>query len=183
MAKKALLILAEGFEDIEAVTAIDILRRADVEVTVAGLSPGPIRGARGTAIQPDAPLDKVQSAEYDALVLPGGGKGAENLAASGAVKDLILRHHKQQRVVGAICAAPAVVLAPTGILNGRSATCFPGMEGRFPKTVISKTDPVVSDGHIITSRGPGTAMAFSLALVRKLCGPEVAEKIRRAVLA
>ena len=180
--KKALLILAEGFEDVEAVTASDILRRAGVAVTTAGLSEGPVTGGRGTRVLPDEPLAKAKGGEYDALVLPGGGKGADRLAASTVVRDLILSYHKAGKVVAAICAAPAVVLAPTGILEGKKVSGFPGTESGFPSSAVVSTDSVVVDGNLITSRALGTALAFSLALAEKLVGRETSENVRRSVL-
>ena len=182
MPKNVLLILAEGFEDVEAVTAVDVLRRAGVSVTTAGLSEGLVTGSRGTRVSPDETLEKAKGGEYDALVLPGGGKGADNLAASPVVRDLILKFHKAGKVVAAICAAPAVVLAPVGILEGKKVTGFPGTEGGFPSSSVVSTDPVVVDGNLITSRALGTALAFSLALAEKLVGRETSEKVRRSVL-
>jgi len=182
MAKETLVILAEGFEDIEAVTPIDILRRAKIDVTVAALKDVKVTGARGVTIIADKRLDDA-GADFDALILPGGSRGAENLAASAGVRSLIMAMHKKGKVIAAICAAPAVVLAPTGILNGKQATCYPGMESAFDKTTRFKADDVVVDGAIITSRGPATALAFSLAIVEKLAGREEAEKVRKATLA
>jgi 4-methyl-5(b-hydroxyethyl)-thiazole monophosphate biosynthesis len=104
------------------------------------------------------------------------------LAASPLVRELVLKFHKAGKIIAAICAAPATVLAPWGVLDGRSATCFPGMENRFPKSVVFKTDPVVVDGALITSRALGTALAFSLALVEKLTDRTTADRVRRAVL-
>ena len=179
---KALHILADGFEDVEAVTALDILRRAAVEVTVAGLDGNMVTGARGTRVTPDTTLETVRGGVFDALVLPGGTRGAENLAASPLVREWVLAFHKAGKIIAAICAAPAIVLAPLGVLDGRSATCFPGMEDRFQTTTLFKTDPVVVDGALITSRALGTALAFSLALAEKLTDRSTAERVRRAVL-
>lgn len=180
MATTALVIFAEGFEDVEAVTAVDVLRRAGIEVTAAGLTPGLLRGARGTAVQPDAALPAAAGTLYDALVLPGGGKGAENLAASPLVKDLVLKHHAAGKVVAAICAAPGVVLAPTGILAGRKATGFPDTEGRFPAGTF-RPEAVVADGNLLTGRAMGASLEFALALVEKLAGKGAADKVRAGV--
>lgn len=181
MAKKAIVILAEGFEEIEAVTAIDILRRADIEVTVAGLNDLRVRASRGTVVMADKRLEEAGS-DFDACVLPGGMPGASNLAASDKVRALLNKMTKEKRLIAAICAAPAVVLAPLGILNDKSATCFPGMEKDLSENVQFKKDSVVVDDNVITSRGPGTALAFSFAIVENLIGKEAADKIRKATL-
>lgn len=183
MPTTALVVFAEGFEDVEAVTVVDVLRRASVEVTAAGLAPGTVRGARGTVVQPDAPLSAVAEGLFDALVLPGGAKGAEHLAASPLVKTLILKHHAAGKIVAAICAAPAAVLAPTGVLEGRRATGFPGTEGGFSPGTVFQAQRVVEDGNLLTSRAMGTALEFSLVLAEKLAGKAAADKIREAVLA
>ncbi len=180
--KSALVYLAEGFDDVEAVTVIDILRRAGMEVTVAGLGEGPARGARGVLVTPDTVLAPVKDNLYDAVILPGGGGGAERLAASATVKEMVLRHAREGKWIAAICAAPAVVLAPWGILDGKKATCFPGMENRFSPSTTFVAEPVVVDGRIVTSRALGTALAFSLTLVKNLCGAESAERVRRNIL-
>lgn len=182
MAKKAIVILAEGFEEIEAVTTIDILRRAGIEVTVAALNDLRVRAARGTIVMADKRLEEAGS-EFDACVLPGGMPGASNLAASDKVKALLNKMVKEKKLIAAICAAPAVVLAPLGILKNKSATCFPGMEKDLGEGVQFKKDGVVVDGNVITSRGPGTALAFSLAIVEKLSGKENADRIRKDTLA
>jgi 4-methyl-5(b-hydroxyethyl)-thiazole monophosphate biosynthesis len=182
MAKKALVILAEGFEDAEAVIAVDVLRRAGVEVTVAGLAEGLVRGARGTLVQPDASLAEAAGRDHDALVLPGGAKGAENLGASAAVLDLVRAYWKGGKTVAAVCAAPAAVLAPAGVLEGRRVTGFPGTEGKFPPGAVAQAEPVVVDGNLITGRAMGSALAWSLAVAEKLAGRATADGIRRAVL-
>ncbi|MFH1782457.1 MAG: DJ-1 family glyoxalase III [Candidatus Omnitrophota bacterium] len=181
MSKNVLLILAEGFEDIEAVTAIDILRRAQIEVTVAGLTDIKVKGARGTVVLADKKLNDAGD-DFDALILPGGMPGATNLSRSAKVTSLIKEMYEKEKLIAAICAAPAVVLAPLGILKGKNATCYPGMEDSFDKDVSYKEDDVVADKNIITSRGPGTAILFSLKIVEILVGKEVSEKIRKATL-
>jgi len=180
--KKALIILAQGFEEIEAVTAIDILRRAGIQVTIAGLHDTKIKAARNTVILADGILDLIKD-EFDALILPGGMPGASNLASSSTVTNFIKAMHGTGKIVAAICAAPAVVLAPAGILKNKSATCFPGMEDQFGDDVTYKEDAVVVDGNVITSRGPGTALRFALTIVEHLAGKEISEKIRQATLA
>lgn len=182
MAKKVLIVLADGFEEIEAVTPIDVLRRAGLEVTVAGVGKTLIESTRGLKIQTDILLEKYEGLP-DAVVLPGGMPGAKNLSGSGALGSLLDRMSREGKVIGAICAAPAVVLAKRGILDGRKATGYPGFEKEFgPKTTLSEAR-VVKDGNVITSRGPGTALEFSLELAALLAGPEASRKIAEAMLA
>jgi 4-methyl-5(b-hydroxyethyl)-thiazole monophosphate biosynthesis len=119
----------------------------------------------------------------DAVILPGGMPGAKNLSESKKVSEMINKANHERRVVAAICAAPALALAPTGILNGKKATCFPGMEKHFPSAVQFSEDRVVTDGNIVTSRGAGTAMEFSLKLVEQLMGHENAWILKEQLLA
>jgi protein deglycase len=181
MGKKALIILADGFEEIEAITAIDILRRAGVEVTICGLDSEKVKGSKGVVIVTDRMLQGDESA-YDACVLPGGMPGAENLAASDKVKKILLDMNDKRKTIAAICAAPAIVLAPLGILDNKYATCYPGMESSFSGTTDYKKDDVVIDKNIITSQGPATALKFALAIADKLCGQAIAQKIASATL-
>lgn len=182
MAKKALIILADGFEEIEAVTVIDILRRAGISVTVAGLSALKVKASRGVIIMAEKKLDEVAE-DFDALVLPGGSTGAANLAASKEVGSLIKSMHQDNKIVAAICAAPSVVLAPLGILKGRSVTGYPGMTENFGKDTKYKEDSVVVDGNIITSRGPATALLFALVIVERLIDKATSDRIKKATLA
>jgi protein deglycase len=181
MRKKAIVILADGFEDIEAITVIDILRRAGIEVTACGLDSKKVKGSKGIVIDSDEMLED-NDIEYDACILPGGMPGSENLAKSENVKKILLEMDNQGKIIGAICAAPAIVLAPLGVLNDKSATCYPGMEEAFSDSTDFKVDDIVIDGNIITSRGPATALKFAIALVDALCGSTVAQKIANATL-
>ena len=174
--KTALVILAEGFEEIEAVTPIDVLRRAGAEVTVAGVGDGPITGSRGVTILPDAPLAEVADRDYDVVVLPGGMPGATNLRDEPRMKEILTRTLEKDGVVGAICASPAVVLDTLGFLVGKVATCHPALAEDM-KTGNRTEDRVVVDGNIVTSKGPGTALEFSLALVRHVFGPAKAHEV------
>lgn len=182
MAKKALILLAEGFEEIEAITAIDVLRRAGIEVIVCGLGGKTITGSHGIKVLADKRLEEF-SGDVDAIIFPGGMPGAENLSNSQRVRELILKMHKEGRLIAAICASPALVLAPTGILKKRRATAYPGMEKDFGKDTTFVEDKVVVDGNIITSRGPGTALLFSLAIVERLAGKKVSEGLKEKTLA
>jgi len=179
--KKALMILADGFEEIEAFSPVDILRRADIEVTIAGLSGKAIESARGVKVTADIGLTEAEG-EFDAVVFPGGAAGAENLAKSEKVKSIIKSMHAKGKIIAAICASPAWVLAPTGILKDKNATGYPGTEKEFPKDVKFKSELVVADGNIITSKGPGTAALFGLKLVEILAGKEKAEDLKKKML-
>jgi protein deglycase len=174
---RALVPLAEGFEEIEAVTIIDLLRRAGVEVVTAGLAPGPATGSHGISVAPDAELGAVLEQGFDAVVLPGGMPGAANLAADARLLALLRRTADSGSLTAAICAAPSV-LAQAGLLKGKRATSFPGFltPESAPGTILSE-DPVVSDGEVITSRGPGTAMDFALALIEHLEGVAVRRSV------
>lgn len=182
MKKKVLIILAEGFEEIEAVTPVDVLRRAGLEVTVAGVGGTEITGAHGIRVLADVEIGAYRDTP-DAVILPGGLPGASNLAKSPEVAAVVERVRGAGRVIGAICAAPALVLAPGGALDGRKATCYPSFEKQFgPKTKFV-TDRVVKDGNVITSRGPGTALEFALELASELAGPQAAAELSKAMIA
>ena len=168
-----LVPLAPGCEELEAITVVDLLRRARLEVVTAGLVPGPIKASRGTVLVPDTTLDEAMQYEYDMIVLPGGQPGARHLENDPRIASLLKRMAgARQKYVAAICAAPAA-LAAAGVLDGRRATAFPGAldAGRFPNVRLEAA-PVVIDGNIITSRGPGTAMDFALELIARLAGDE-----------
>jgi 4-methyl-5(b-hydroxyethyl)-thiazole monophosphate biosynthesis len=181
MSKKVLIVLAEGFEEIEAVTPIDVLRRAGLEVVTAGVGSRTITGAHGITIQSDTTIDEVHELA-DAVILPGGLPGAENLGKSVALRNYLERMHADGRHIGAICAAPAVALAPTAVLNGHRATCYPGFEERFDDSTCFSSDRVVMDGNVTTSRAPGTALEFSLSLVQTLVGSETANNLAEQML-
>lgn len=173
--------LADGFEDVEAVTPIDLLRRAGVEVVVAGVTGKEVTGSRGVRIVTDALLADLSPEDFDGMVLPGGMPGSSNLAASDEVRAWLSHCMKAGKTIGAICAAPAVVLGKAGLLEGRRFTCYPGME----KEVEGGTwepSPVVKDGNLITSRGVGTAGLFGLELVRAFAGEEAYQKVGKATL-
>ncbi|MDH5447336.1 MAG: DJ-1/PfpI family protein [Gammaproteobacteria bacterium] len=166
-----LIPLASGFEELEAVTIIDLLRRAEIEVTVAGLSgPEPVTGSRGTTIVPDVSLEDVMDIHFDMITLPGGLPGADNLDRDIRIHRLLQSMQQQGRFVSAICAAPRV-LANAGVLSGKRATGYPGHLEKLQRVDIELVDQaVVVDGRVITSKGPGTAMEFSLCLIEQLCG-------------
>jgi protein deglycase len=167
---KVLVPLAQGCEEIEAVTIIDILRRAGVEVISAGLDAQPVRASRGVMLMPDTTLDTLLNQNFDMVALPGGQPGTDNLKADARILKLLQHMAQQEKFVAAICAAPSV-LAAAGLLDGKCATSFPGALDSFPK-VQQRHAAIVEDGKLITSRGPGTAMDFALTLVARLLGEE-----------
>lgn len=166
--KNVLVLFADGSEELEAVTVVNILRRAGVSVTLAGLDAGALRGSRGVMLMPDSTLDAALHEDFDMIVLPGGQPGTNHLKADARVLKLVQRMAQQDKYVAAICAAPAV-LASAGLLDGKQATSFPGALAPFPR-VKQQHSAIVEDGKIITSRGPGTAMDFALTLVERLAG-------------
>ncbi len=174
------LLLADGFEEVEAMAIVDVLRRADITVVIAGLHTGHIESARHVKVIPDTSIDTIRADNFDMLVLPGGQPGADNLNADERVKDLIREFYDKGKLTGAICAAP-YVLANAGILAGRQATAYPSFKDRLG-TALYKAENVVADGQILTSRGPGTALEFGIAIVERLVGLERAEAIKEAML-
>jgi protein deglycase len=166
--KTVLVPLAQGCEELEAVTIIDILRRAGITVVSAGLDAQPVRASRGTVLLPDTTLDEALKHSFDMVVLPGGQPGTNNLKADQRIIALVQHMAQQDKYVAAVCAAPAV-LAAAGLLDGKRATSFPGALDGYPK-VQQRQASVVEDGKLVTSRGPGTAMDFALTLVERLAG-------------
>ena len=176
-----LVPLATGFEEIEAVTIIDVLRRADLPVVVAGLEPGPCLGAHGLTIHTDQALDQVDPASVRMVVLPGGMPGTTNLMEDDRVLSIVRALHGTQRPVAAICAAP-MVLAAAGVLGGREATSHPSVREKLGDARVVDSPRVVRDGLVFTSQGPGTSLEFALALVEELRGPEKASELAQAML-
>lgn len=177
---RVLVPLAQGFEEIEALTVVDILRRAGVEVVTAGLDDPPVEASRKTRHLPDVKLDAVLHEMFDAVVLPGGQPGTNHLKADRRIIECLRRHAKAGKWVAAICAAP-MVLGEAGLLAGRKATSYPSVRDQLGDVKYLE-DRVVVDGRIVTSRGPATAMEFALRLAELLCGAEKAREIKRAVL-
>jgi 4-methyl-5(b-hydroxyethyl)-thiazole monophosphate biosynthesis len=167
---KVLVPLAQGCEELEAVTIIDVLRRAGIQVVSAGLDHSPVTASRGTVLIPDTTLEQALLEEYDMVVLPGGQPGTDNLDKDSRLKPFLKKMAAAQKFTAAICAAPKV-LANAGLLTGKRATAFPGTLEKFQlHDVTLDAAPVVRDGLVITSRGPGTAMDFALELVEILKG-------------
>jgi protein deglycase len=173
MSKTALIPIADGSEEIEAVTIIDVLRRAGVEVTVAAVNSGKslqIRGAHGLEITADCSLDNCTDKPWDLIAVPGGIPGAEHLADSQPLEILLRTQVQQGKLFAAICAAPALVLGSKGLLQEKIATGHPMFQQNLDAKELNSESRVVVDGNCITSQGPGTALDFALELVEQLCG-------------
>lgn len=178
---RVLVPLAEGFEELEAITITDLLTRAKIEVITAGLNPGPVKASRGTTVIPTTDLESALQQEYDMIVLPGGQPGANNLQGDNRVLSILKRMGDEGKVVAAICAAPKA-LAAAGVLDNRNATCFPGsIDTKQYPTITVTDDVIVVDNNIVTSRGPGTAMDFALALIERLEGKEIRDEVETAL--
>ena len=176
-----LVPLAQGCEELEAVTIIDLLRRAEIEVVTAGLDGEPVHASRGVVLVPDTDLDTALQRDYDMVVLPGGAGGADNLNADDRIDELLKTMADSGRFTAAICAAPKV-LAASGVLTGKRATCYPGhITADNPQQIQLSDEPVVTDGNIITSRGPGTAMDFALSLIERLVGKTRRDEVETAL--
>lgn len=184
MAKTSFVFLAEGFEEVEALTQVDLLRRAGLEVhTVSITDTRKVVGAHGIAVEADLTFKQTDFGEADFLILPGGLPGSTNLAAFAPLNDLLRVHAMNHGNIAAICAAPAAVLSPLGLLRGRKATCYPG----FDDVLIDggaeyHTDRVVVDGNFITSNGPSSAFYFGLAIIAHTAGKEKAEEVASGLL-
>jgi 4-methyl-5(b-hydroxyethyl)-thiazole monophosphate biosynthesis len=194
--KKTIILLADGFEEVEALTSVDYLRRAGIDVRTVGVTGSIVQGGHGILVRADIELSELSGA-VDCVVVPGGGKGAENLAASPAVVELIRRQFSSGALVAAICAAPAVVLHEAcGILAGRKFTGYPGTEKGVQgvdfheadfreaefREADFREDRVVVDGNLITSRAAGCAGEFAYAIVKALLGAKEAQELADKVL-
>lgn len=175
------VIFAEGFEEIEGLTVVDILRRADVEVRMAGLhTKEKVTGAHGIGVWMDIALADVNLEEADAIVLPGGMPGTKHLAESQALSELLRQADGRKLHLAAICAAPSV-LGGLGLLKGKRAVCYPGFEEKLTGADVG-VEAVVTDGNITTSRGMGTAIDFALELVAILKGENRAREVAGSIL-
>jgi len=172
-----LIPLAQGCEELEAVTVIDVLRRAGITVVTAGLDEGRVKASRGVVLIPDTTLDEALNQSFDMIVLPGGLPGADYLNNDPRIHKLLKDMQQQGKYTAAICAAPKV-LADAGLLANKSATSYPGVLENMQVPNMQFVDvPVMKDGQVITSRGPGTAMDFALELVNTLAGRETRDKV------
>ncbi len=175
------VLLAEGFEEVEALTPVDLLRRSKVEVKLTGVTGMTVKGSHGISVSADIPIDDADWDKADMIVLPGGMPGTKNLYADSRVTNAVRKLFDEGKYVAAICAAPSIILGGMGLLKGRKATCFPGMEDGMTGAEYLKR-PCVVDGKIITGCGVGGALDFAVALVSALCGKEQAEKVAAAVV-
>jgi protein deglycase len=179
---RVLVPLAEGFEEIEAISVIDILRRAEIEVVTAGLMEGLAEGSHKVKVLPDTTLEKVDWHDFDGLVLPGGAPGFVNLGNDQRILDMAREMNRAGRCVAAICAAPSVLIK-AGVLQGRKATVSPSGKAQVQACADFREDRVVVDKNLITSRAPGTALEFALKLVEALAGREMMEQVKAQTMA
>lgn len=180
--KTSYIFLADGFEEVEALTCVDVMRRAAMPVMTVSMNPGlEVTGAHGVKVLADGMLDVEQLDDAEWLVLPGGIPGAPNLATCEPLCDVLVARDERGGKIAAICASPAVVLAPLGILQGREAVCYPGMEQDI-EGVKWTTGSVAVDGHVLTGNGPAAASRFALAIVEQSMGHEVAAQVAAGML-
>jgi len=178
---RALVPVANGVEDIETVTIIDVLRRAQIEVTVASIErETTITCARGCKLVADTTLNEVKKDTFELIAVPGGSQGAAALGKNRALIEMLKANRSNRRWYAAICAAPALVFAPNDLLEGKRATCYPSFKDQLPRYIDA---PVVVDGHVITSQSAGTAMAFALKLVELTQGEEKSRKVAESMIA
>lgn len=179
---KVYVFLADGFEDIEALAPVDILRRGGMDVvTVSVMDYQLVESAHGVSVMADALFDDVASfSDADLLVLPGGMPGASNLYNHEELRHVLVDQYERQERIAAICASPGVVLAPLGILSGKRATCYPGFEQAFTDTTYT-ADLVTTDGLVTTACGPGAAMAFGYELLRLLGASAAADALQEGM--
>ncbi len=177
------VFFADGFEEIEALSVVDVLRRAGMPVTTVSINDRPqASGAHGVTVVTDATIaDVAAGADAQWLILPGGMPGASNLAACEPLVAMLRRQYESGRGVAAICASPSVVLGPLGMVNGHKAVCYPGMEAGLEGAKVL-TSQVAVDGNVVTGNGPAAASRFALAIVQESLGAEVAAQVAAGML-
>lgn len=178
---KALVPIANGSEEMEAVIIIDTLRRAKWEVTVAGIDEGVITASRGVKLMPDAAWSELNPANFDILLLPGGFGGTEAFMKHAGVQQAVKDFNAAGKWFGSICAA-ALALNEAGVLEGKKFTCYPGVEAKLPPHIQPVDEAVVVDGHLITSQGPGTAFEFALTIIAECSSPNLSAEVRAGLL-
>ncbi len=179
--KKTMILLANGYEEIEALTVVDFLRRAEISIDLVSII-GKLEtvSAHGVHILADKLIEEINPNEYDAVITPGGLPGSNVLAGNEKVKSLLQSFYGENKLIASICASP-LALEAAGIAEKVKGTCYPGFEGQVHfKEFIEK--PVVKDGNVITSRGPATTSYFALAIIEELAGKETAEKVKNGTL-
>ncbi len=175
------LFLADGFETVEALTPVDMMRRAAIPVTTVAIGPKTtVISSHRVKVEADTTFDMADFSDAEMLILPGGMPGSNNLRADDRLCDLLKAHASKGGDVAAICAAP-FVLGELGILKGKKATCYPGMESKLEGAIIS-SEPVVTDGNCITSRGMGTAIEFGAAILEKLADKATADHVKESII-
>lgn len=180
--KTSFIFLADGFEEVEALTSVDVMRRAGMPVMTVSINPGPeVTGAHGVTVMADSLFEDNDYSDAEWLVLPGGVPGAPNLAAHEALCDVLADQDERGGKIAAICASPSVVLAPLGLLQGRRAVCYPGMEAALEGVTWDKA-PVAVDGHVVTGNGPAAAAPFALTLVAQSLGRDKAVEVANDML-
>ncbi len=183
-AQTSYIFLAPGVEEVEATATVDALRRAEMTVVAVAVSDNlQIKGATGQTIVADSLISNVNTEDADWLIIPGGDPGAKNLFANSEVKDKIKSHFKKNGRIASICAGPAVVLAPLGVLKGKKATCYPGLGEAIDSNggeYVEQT--VVVEPNLITSEGPGTTLPFAIEIIRATKGDEAAEAVASGML-
>lgn len=183
-AKTSYIFLAPGVEEVEATATVDALRRASIDVvTVAVGDSVQVKGATGQTLVADSLISDVDTSDADWLIIPGGDPGAQNLAASNVLNDKILEHYRKNGRIASICAGPAVVLAPLGVLKGKKATCYPGLGDAINSNggeYVKQT--VVVEPQLITSEGPGTTLPFAIEIIRATKGDKAAESVASGML-
>jgi len=178
--KRVLVTLAHGFEEMEALIPVDLLRRSGIDVVIAGVDDKTIIGAHDIRVVADVSIEDV-GIDYDAIILPGGGVGAKNLSESWLVHEKMLLIANAGGLVASICASPAVVLGPSGILNGHNAVTYPGSEVNSPDVTFG-TERVCVDGNLITARAAGCATEFALAIIEHLIDKQTRDNIASAIM-
>lgn len=176
---RIIMPLADGFEEIEAMTIVDILRRADIEVVTASLNGIPVTGAHNVIVNADTTIDTISSETFDMIVLPGGQPGTDNLNNDSRIHNLLREFSEQDKLIGAICAAP-IILAKAGLLKDKTSTCYPAYRNTLNGAIYDDR-PVVKDGNIITGKGPGTASNFALEIAAILTSQETADSVASAM--
>ena len=180
MSKHVYVFLAEGFEEIEAVATIDLLRRAGLPTHVVAIGLDALAtGAHGLAIQADLSINEVYSEDVQALVLPGGLPGVTNLGKSQRLEQLLREAHAEKKLIASICAAPSL-LGDFGFLSGEEAIAYPGFEGKLTGAHVAST-PVVKSGHLITAKAAGYTIDFALAIITELAGADKAKEVASAI--